>query len=109
MMLASPVCLFLISHLLFPASTDRQLEAYYIEIAPTVWILGALATTMGTLFRPIIFGGPLLTMDNLATVPTLAFCLVLAATRRTRVHSVLVPAIVLIILLDTLLINRVLG
>ena len=110
MMLGSPICLFLISHLLFPETvTDADLSEYYFEMARVVWPIGATATLIGTFFRPVAFGSSVLEMGNLATIPTLLVCLILASTRDRRVHSVLVPAIFLIILLDTVLITAVQG
>ncbi|MGI9628824.1 MAG: hypothetical protein ACR2QM_18460, partial [Longimicrobiales bacterium] len=42
MMLSSPICLFLISHLLFPESlTDVDLSEYYYTMGGTVWLIGA--------------------------------------------------------------------
>jgi hypothetical protein len=109
LMLASPVFLFLIAHLLFPKEPVADLETYYFEAAAPIWLLGAAATTVGTLFRPIAFGQALFTGSNVATIPTLVICLVLASTRRRFAHALLVPALVVVLVLDTVLVNRVLG
>ena len=110
MMLGSPVCLFLISHLLFPESlTDRDLSEYYYSMGSTVWLIGAAATLFGTLFRPIAFGASVLSLGNVATIPTALVCVILASTRDRRVHSVLVPIIFLTILFDTVLVTGVQG
>ena len=84
MMLASPVFLFLGSHLLFPQSADlADLEEYYYEIAPIIWLLGAGAVTVGTLFRPVVFGEPLLSVDNFSSLPTLVVCLAFEVTPKS--------------------------
>ena len=110
MMLTSPICLFLISHLLFPetqAGTDYS--EYYYSMGGAVWWIGAAAAISGTFFRPIVFGAPLAQAGNLATVPTVLVCVVLASTQDRRVHALGVPLIVLTILLDTLLVTGVQG
>ena len=72
MMLGTPVCLFLISQLLFPESPSGvDLAEYYFQNSRILWLLGAGATLIGTLFRPIFFGAPLLEVGNLASAPTL--------------------------------------
>jgi hypothetical protein len=109
MMLGSPILLFLVSHLLFPESLpDADLSEYYFEIAPVVWLLGAGATLIATMFRPIVFGSSLLEVANLASIPTLLICLVLAATRDRWIHGVLVPALLVVVFLDTVLITAIL-
>jgi len=110
MMLGSPICLFLISHLLFPETLrDADLSEYYFEMARVVWPIGAMATLIGTFFRPVAFGSSILETGNLATIPTLLLCFVLASTSARRIHSVLVPTIFLVILLDTVLVTAVQG
>ncbi len=110
MMLGSPICLFLIAHLLFPESlTDTDLSEYYFEMAPVIWLIGAGATLIGTSFRPIVFGASIFDVGNLATIPTLLICLVLASTKDRRIHGVLVPSIFGVIWLDTILITTILS
>jgi hypothetical protein len=67
--------------------------------------LGAGATTIGTLFKPVVFRESIFDAGNIATVPTLIVCLALASTRNRRVHSVLVPALLLVIFLDIVLVT----
>ena len=69
----------------------------------------AAATLFGTLFRPIAFGASVLSLGNVATIPTALVCVILASTRDRRVHSVLVPIIFLTILFDTVLVTGVQG
>lgn len=58
---------------------------------------------MGTLLKPLIFGRPLFELSNLSGIPTVAICVVLASSKSPRVHSVLAPLIVILLVLDTLL------
>ena len=111
LMLASPLMLFLVAHLLFPeeVTEDTDLENYYYELAPVVWPLGAAAAALGSLFRPLAFGDPLFEIGNAATVPTVLICLLMARTQNRRLHAILVPTLVVVILLDSVLITRVLG
>ena len=110
MMLGGPICLFLISHLLFPESVSGvDLAEYYFEVSSVVWLLGAATTLIGTSLGPIAFGGPLFDVGNLASVPTLLICLVLAVSRNRRLHTLLVPALFPIIVLDIVLITRILS
>jgi len=110
MMLGSPVCLFLISQLLFPGSPGGvDLAEYYFQNYRIIWLLGAGATIIGTLFRPVAFGTPLLEVGNLATVPALLICFVLASTQSRRLHALLVPALFFVVLLDTVLVTGILA
>jgi hypothetical protein len=110
MMLGAPICLFLISHLLFPETlTGVDLSEYYFQVARVIWPLGAMTTLVGTLFRPVAFGSSVLHVANLASIPMVIVCLILASTRDRRVHTVLVPAILILIWLDTILITGVQG
>lgn len=110
MMLGSPICLFLISHLLFPESLkEADLSEYYYTMGGSVWMIGAGAALLDTFSRPVAFGTSVLEAGNLATVPTVLVCLILASTRDRRVHSLLVPVIFLTILFDTVLVTGVQG
>jgi len=107
-MLGSPICLFLISHLLFPESlAGGDLSDYYFEMARIIWPIAAATVVIGTFFRPLAFGRSILSAGNLATIPTLLVCLVLASTRSRRIHAALVPALLLVIWLDTILVTAV--
>jgi len=110
MMLGTPVCLFLISQLLFPESSSGvDLAEYYFQNSRIIWLLGAGAAIIGTLFRPVAFGTPLWEVGNLATVPTLLICFVLASTQSRRVHALLVPGLFVVIFLDTVLVTAILA
>ena len=110
MMLGAPICLFLISHLLFPESlSDVDLSEYYFSVARVVWPLGAATTLLGTLFRPVVFGTSVLEVGNAASIPATILCLILASTQNRRVHAVVVPAFLVLIWFDTILVSGVQG
>ena len=108
MMLGGPLLLFLVAHVLFPQARDHtDLADYYYEISPIIWLLAAAAVVVGTLFRPVVFGESLLSLDHLSSLPTLLICLFLGFTQKRPVHAVLVPTLVLLVFLDVVLINRI--
>ena len=110
LMLASPTCLFMIAHLLFPRDPDvTDYEKYYFEVAQALWLLGAAAATVGSLFRPIVFGETLLVVDNLSSLPTILICVSLALTNNRRAHALLAPSLLVVVFLDIVLINRIIG
>lgn len=104
--LAPPILLFLIAHLLFPARAEgADLEDYYFRQAPLLWGLVIVGTLEGTFLRPLVFGNPVFHPANLSGIPMVAFCIVLAASKNRRVHSVLGPMVIVMVLLDTILAN----
>jgi hypothetical protein len=104
--LAPPIILFLIANLLFPRQAEGvDLEEYYYRQSPLLWGLVILGTVEGTFIQPLVFGEPVFHPSNLSGIPMVAFCFVLAASKSRRVHSVLGPIIVLMVLLDTILAN----
>ena len=102
--LASPILLFLIAHLLFPAQVQgADLEDYYYRQSSLLWTLVIAGTLIGTFLEPLLFGYPVFHPANLSGIPVVAFCIVLAVSKNRRVHSVLVPIILLLVVLDTIL------
>ncbi|MDJ0653322.1 MAG: hypothetical protein QNJ40_04135 [Xanthomonadales bacterium] len=104
MMLAGPICFFLIIHLMFPRplTSYRDLADYYYERTRPVWWLAATAVTVSTLFRPLVFDMQLVTMDNFASLPVLIICVLAATFRNRALHGVLVTLLVGFILFDIL-------
>jgi hypothetical protein len=101
---ASPVLLFLIAHLLYPSpSENADLKSYYLQQSPLLWGFVIAGTLVGNVLRPWVWGYPVLEPSNLAGVPTVAICVGLALSKDLRVHSVLAPIICLILIIDTLL------
>jgi len=106
LLVSQPVILFLIAHLLYPRPADgTDLESYYYEQAPVLWSLVILGTATGTLFLPLLSDEPILNPGNLSGFPMIAICLVLVYSRNHRVHSVLAPMILVLVFLDTWLVN----
>ena len=101
MMLAGPVGLFLIAHLLFPEPMQgANFREYYYGTMRAVWWLGALTVVLATLFRPLIFGLSLLSPDNATSFLFLIGFIVLALSKRSIIHVFLVPTFLLLVLLD---------
>jgi len=108
--LATPILLFLIAHLLFPTEAENaDLEEYYYDQAPLLWSLVIGGATVGTFLRPVVFGYPVLHPANISGIPMIGLCVVLAASGNRRVHAVLVPVVILTVVLDTVLANPVIS
>jgi hypothetical protein len=104
--LSSPICLFLIAHLLFPGHVeDARLEDYYYRQAPLLWGLVIAGTLVGTFLKPFVFGYPVLHPANISGIPLSALCLLLAISKDRRVHGVVTPIVFALVLLDTILAN----
>lgn len=104
--LAPSIVLYLIAHLLFPTrATDADLEAYYFEQSPVLWGLAIASALVGTFLPPLVFGYAVLHPANVAGLPIIAMSGVLAASKSRRVHAVLAPLVVLVLILDTVLAN----
>jgi hypothetical protein len=105
-MLAPSVFLFLIAHLLFPTQVEGvDLEEYYFDQSRLLWSFVIAGTVVGTFVPPLIFGYRLFHPANVSGIPMLVFCGILAASRSRRVHGVLAPIIMLMVVLDTILAN----
>ena len=108
--LAPPVFLYLIAHLLFPVEArGADLEEYYYRQAPLLWGLVVLGTLEGTLVTPLVFHYQILHPANLSGIPMILICVVLARSTDRRVHAVLAPAVLVLVLLDTILSNPVIS
>jgi len=104
--LASPVFLFLTAHLLYPSPIENtDLRDYYYRQAPILWGLVIAGTVEGTFLRPLVMGDQIFQPSNLSGIPMTAICIVLASSKNPRVHSVLAPFILVMVILDTLLAN----
>jgi hypothetical protein len=104
--LVNPIVLFLIAHLLFPTkAAGAELEGYYYRQSPLLWGLVIAGTLEGTFVKPLVFGDPVFHPSNISGIPMVVFCLVLMVSKSRGVHSVLVPLILLMVVLDTILAN----
>jgi hypothetical protein len=104
------VILFLIAHLLFPRpATGADLEDYYYKQSPVIWGLVVLGTIEGTFIIPLIEQEPVIHFANMSGFPTIAFCVVLAASKNRRIHGLLAPLVLALVLLDTWLVNPIIS
>ncbi|UCC23935.1 MAG: hypothetical protein JSU98_09365 [Gemmatimonadales bacterium] len=105
-LLAPSVILFLIAHLIFPARThDVDLEAYYYQQAPLLWGLVILGTLEGTFVLPLMVGDRILEPANISGIPLVILSAALVVSKSPRVHSVVAPLILVMVVLDTILAN----
>ena len=103
-LLAQPVFLYLMAHLLYPVSAENaELEEYYYRHAPLLWGLALAGTLVGNFVRPLVWGNPVFQLSNLPGVPTAAICVVLVLSKNRRVHAILAPLLIFILVLDTLM------
>ncbi len=110
MMLTGPVGLFLIAHLLFPEPMQgANLREYYYGAMRPIWWLGAVTVVLATLFRPLIFDSDLLSPDNATSFLFFFGFIALATTKRPILHAIILPASLLLIILDIFQWNFVIG
>jgi len=101
MMLSGPVGLFLIAHLLFPEPMHAaNFKNYYDGDMRPIWWLAALTVALATLFRPLIIGSNLLSLDNATSFVFFFGFVALAVSRRSIIHAFLVPFFLLLLILD---------
>jgi len=104
--LSPPVFLFLITNLLYPREPEgSDLQEYYYRQAPLLWGLVVVSTLIGTFLGPIVDGDPIFELANLSGIPMIVICTVLALSKNRRVHSILAPLILVLVVLDTVLAN----
>jgi len=102
--LAPPIVLVLMANLLYPKQAQRiDLEEYYYRQSSILWSLVIVGTLEGTFLQPLLFGEPILHPSNLSGIPMIGLSLALAVTKSRRVHAVIGPLIMLMVLLDTIL------
>lgn len=103
-LLLNPIFAFMVAYLLYPDPVPgTDLRAYYYRQSPVLWGLVAAGTVSGTFLKPLPFGWDILEAGNLSGLLSLPFALILASTRRPRVHAVLAPTMFAILILDTVL------
>ena len=104
--ISQPVVLYLIAHLLYPRPVaGADLDQYYYEQAPVLWSLVVFGTIIGTFVLPLFRNEPLFLASNLSGIPMIVAGLTLAISRNRTVHSIIAPAIVLMLTLDIWLVN----
>jgi hypothetical protein len=113
LLLASPIALFLMAHLLFPAEDDmdslreeRGLRDYYLAQAPLIWGFAMAGTVVGTFLLPLTMGDTILRPENLSGFPMMALFAVLMVSKKPRVHEVVTLLVMAMLVLDTILPSR---
>ncbi len=103
LMLAGPVGLLLISHLMFPEPMEgADFRKYYYGKMRPMALLAAVTVLLATLFRPLTFGWDLLVTDNASSVVFFACFIVLASSKRPILHATIWPVLLFFLLLDIL-------
>lgn len=108
--LSPSILIFLIANLLFPGNKDTgavNLKEYYYSQSSLVWVLAMIATLIGTFIPPVLYGYDIFHWANISGIPVIILCLILANSKKQILHSIIVPLIFILILLDTILSNPV--
>lgn len=104
MMMSGPIGLFLMAHLIFPEQIAKaDFEAYYYGAMKPIFWIGIATAIAATLFRPLVFGHPLISLDNLSTVFGVAGFATLALSNQRKLHHVLIPVLTVTAVLDVVL------
>lgn len=106
MMLAGPIGLFLISHLIFPQPLKRAdfRLFYYEKMSPVLW-LAILTIVASATFRPLVLGTELFKMDNLSSFFLMATFISMTRISNPIFHGVMVVLVFVALLADVLLVN----
>lgn len=103
MLLASPIFLFIITHLLFPQDIEGgDLELHYFQQSRLIWGIGTMTVIVSTSFRPLAFDMPVLHLDNFAAIVLLILFAMLASIKRKWFHIIVVPIIFIALAVDIL-------
>jgi len=104
LMIATPVGLFIISHLVFPDDfEDADMEQHYFDNARLLWGAGAFTILASILFKPLAFGHELWIAGNASSFGMVGFCIALAATGYRPLHLATIPIFVIAMALDVML------
>ena len=110
LLIVPSLVLFLIAHMLFPRpAKDANLEDYYYKQSPIIWGLVVLGTIEGTFFIPLVEQEPIFHAANISGLPMVALCSALAASKSRKVHAVVVPIVLALVVLDTWLANPIIS
>lgn len=110
LLLASPIALFMMAHLLFPGPEEpTRMREYYLRQAPLIWGFALLGTLVGTFALPWATGDTILRMNNLSGFPMIVLFIAMIVSKNPRVHEVAAPLVLLLLALDTVLPGRVIA
>lgn len=108
MMLAGPIGLFLISHLVFPQPlAGANLRTFYYDKMSSIFWIAVFTVLASAAFRPVILGDQLFTIDNLSSFLLVPIFASMARTKNTLFHSYMVVLVFVSIVVDILLGNIV--
>jgi hypothetical protein len=109
LMLATPVGLFLISHLIFPDDFENaDFEVYYFENTRLLWPAGAVTVLAALIFQPIAFGGEFISADNAPSLSMIGFFIILTVFRARALHLAAIPILILALLIDVMVFRPIL-
>jgi hypothetical protein len=106
LMLAAPVGLFLIAHLVFPEPVvgSDQRSFYFEKMSPAFWI--AVLTVLSSVsFRPVILEDEFFAPDNLSSFLLIAVFCSMIFIRNAVYHGVMVIFVLLALLVDILFVG----
>lgn len=104
MMLAAPIGLFMIAHLLFPEPVERaDFKAYYYDDMRPVLKIAVVTVFVSVTFRPLVLGSTLLALDNLSSLVIMAIFAVLTFTRKSWFHGAMITLVLVGMLADIML------
>jgi hypothetical protein len=107
LLLASPIALFMMAHLLFPGRGEPVvMRDYYFQQAPLIWGFALLGTLVGTFALPWASGDTVIRLNNLSGFPMIALFVVMIISKNPRVHEVAAPLVLVLLALDTVLPGR---
>lgn len=101
------IVLFLIAHLLYPSSVkNANLEEHYFDQSALLWGLALLGTIQGNIVSPLLRGVEVFDDPaNWLGFPVILCLLALTFSGNRRVHSILGPVVLSLIILDTWLVT----
>lgn len=102
-MISGPVVIYIISHLLYPEEIEHtDFDSHYHDNSHIFARLSLLAVTVTALFRPLSFGHSLIDPGNIASLVMFVTFGLLAITNNRRVHQIVLPALLILMLMDIL-------
>lgn len=104
LMIGGPVCLYIISHLMFPDDLDgADFKVGYFEDSRMIYMIAVFSVIMATLCRPVSFGTSLISTDNSSSFILLVAFIILGLSKNKWVHGFIVPMVLVLLLSDILL------
>jgi hypothetical protein len=101
LMLIPPASLYLVAHLIFPEPIEgSNVRQYYYERLRPVWLLAILTAATSSLFPFLTQGESPFIGDNLSTGIMAVGFLALAISSSVRLHSIVVPTFLALLLWD---------